>query len=509
MLNRNNNKIYTLKFLGEKIKQKQYDSIKSNKNLNNINHKNYSPLNDLKNLCNKSSSYLNKEKIVLKKEKNKNRSTKTNNNNMKINIIEKGKDKNNINEYKINNASSSYNNNFTDIKAEKILFIDLNNENKNNNNNNKKQNIENLSNNKFKINDRYIENINIKLNKEKVNNKVILKSNNNKELNHNNPKNPKTNNNNSTFDNNQLNRKNKTTYNNNINIKFSNLTIQNLNNQKNELNNYTIFVDKIEHKKDAKQKEIKEFKKEKNLSTKEYAFYILTKSPILRLCERMIFARSTKNLRNIVSKENIFEENKTILENKLSELKDKIVLCNNILNTPFSASKTADITLNFTTSFHELEFKDYSLVNAKEKEKKYYINYIKMLYYLLNGDFKNQENSILLLRTNLYSLINQRGYNCIRDFLYDVYIKKKEQIKEIPNINEINNLMNQDKELYDNNNNSFHVCKFISFTMYLIKEIIKFGNNINSIIELKIKSTNLFEIIVIKLGKYKTKIENK
>ena len=502
MLTKTNNKKYTLKFLGEKIKHRQNDMTKSNKNLNNVNNKNYSPLNNLKEMYTKSSTYLNKGNVGLKKEKNKNKSTKMNTNNVKINIIEKEKEKGNINEYKIHNLSSSYNNNFTNIKTDKILFIDLNNEN-----NSIEQNIENINNNKFKINDRYIENINIKINKEKSNNsKVVLKSSNNKEFNQTNFKITKINNHSSNFEINNTDKKNKTSDNTNSeNIKFSNLTIQKLNiNQEKALNNCAFFI----AKKDAKQKKINEFKKEKNLSGKEYACYILSKSPILRFCERMIFSRSTNNLRNIISKDSMFNENKILLEKKISELKEKIILCNKILDTPFSASKTADITLNFTTSLQEFEFKEYPILKAKEKEKKYYVNFIKMLYYLLNEKFDNNDNFIISLRANLYSIIKEKGYNCIRDYLYDVYIKKKEKIKEIPNINELNNIINQDKELYDNNN-FFHVCKFISFTMFLLKEIIKFGNNINSTIELKMKAKNLIDIIVLKLENYKEKIENK
>lgn len=502
MLTKTNNKKYTLKFLGDKIKHRQNDIVKSNRNINNTNNKNYSPLNNIKDMCTKSSTYLNKGNIVIKKDKNKNKSTKMNSNNVKINIIEKEKEKGNINEYKIHNLSSSYNNNFTNIKTDKILFIDLNNEN-----HNIGQNIENINNNKFKINERYIENINIKINKDKLNNKVVLRANDNKEFNQPNFKITKITNHNNEIKNEIKNteKKNKTSDNiNSANIKFSNLTIQKLNNQEKALNNCIYFIDKA----DREQKKINEFKNEKKLTGKEYACYILSKSPILRLCERMIFSRSTKQLRNIITKDDKLKENKILLEKKISELKEKIILCNKILNTPFSASKTADITLNFITSLQEFEFKEYPILKAKEIEKKYYVNFIKILYYLLNEQFDDNDNFIISLRANLYSIIKKKGYNSIRDYLYDVYIKKKDNIKEIPNINELNNLINQDKELNDNNN-LFHVCKFISFTMFLLKEIIKFGNNINSTIELKMKAKNIIDIIVLKLEKYKNEIENK
>ena len=45
-----------------------------------------------------------------------------------------------------------------------------------------------------------------------------------------------------------------------------------------------------------------QLKKEKKLSTKECAYYILATSPILRLTERLIFSGSTKAMRNAIPK---------------------------------------------------------------------------------------------------------------------------------------------------------------------------------------------------------------
>ena len=257
--------------------------------------------------------------------------------------------------------------------------------------------------------------------------------------------------------------------------------------------------------------DIQALKNEKNLSIKECVYYILSKSPILRFCERMIFSRSTSNLRNILTKEIIFKENKILLENKIIELKEKIILCNKILDTPFTASKTAEITLNFITSFKELEFKEFSISMANEEEKKYYLNYIKVLYYLLdeelyndNQTYKNEKEKILFLRNNLYTIINNKGYNSIRDYLYNVFIKKKDDIKKIPKINEINELMSKTDNKLEFQYSLKH-SKFISFTMYLIKEIVKFGNNLKSTFELKIKAENLIDIIIQKLEQYNIK----
>jgi len=489
MLNNVNKKKYTLKYIEEKIKHKSSND-NSNNNLLNFNiTKNASPINSFSKIYNKNSSYLNKVNNVLKNEKNnKNKSNKkimSNDNNVKVNIIEKEKDNNDINRYKINNLSSSFNNNFTNIKTNKIVFIDL----KNNNDIIKDHNNDNQNEYKLNLNEKYLKNLGN--NDSTSNNKIIIKSSRNKNQNDKNLNVGKFNIN---------------------NYHHSTFSKQNNNN-----NNNSIFIDKniknnFEDKQNNK-KYLKELKNSKNLTNKELSFYILSKSPILRFCERMIISGGTSKLRNILSKETILNDNKKILENKINELKEKIVLCDKILDTPFTASKTADITLNFITSFQELEFKEFPILMYNDEEKKYYLTYIKILYYLLNEEIENNEkesnsldkDNILFLRNNLYLKLSNKGYKSIRDYLYNVYIKKKDEIKEIPKIVEINYLLSQCK---NKNKNLFEIktlkiCKFISFTIYLIKEIIKFGNNIKSTLELKRKAKNVIDIVMKKLDKYK------
>lgn len=564
ILNNMNNNKYTLKYIEEsKLKNKNSENDTLNNNISNNHNRNYSPnnLNSNKNKnYNRSSSYLNKANNNNKNEKHKNRSMKKNNNS-KINIKDKDKIKdsnnNNIHEYKINNLSSNYNNNFTNIKTNKIVFIDL----KNNNNNFLKNDLnnDNTNDSKFNYNDRYTRNVNQNAGDEINNNNIIFRSSGNGNINNTNninklqknikPSNTTTtnNNNNNTYNNsnNKLNNTNKknnpeekmilrsskkgsdinhNNSSNNIKInknKFSNLTVQKLDQNKsdNNANNFTILEDnkRIIISSKNNQIDIKELKN-KELSIKECAFYILSKSPVLRLCERMIFSRSSPALRNILTKEIIINENQIILENKIEELEKKIILCDKILDTPFTASKTADITLNFITSLQEIEFKEYPILIASEEEKKYYLNYLKILYHLLNEEIENKtsqsnnlmdnNNMILSLRQNLYSKINNKGFRTIRDYLYNIYITNKDNIKEIPKIVEINYLVSQVNNMFEIHN-SLKICKFISFTLYLVKEIVKFGNNIKSSVELKIKAKNLIDIINKKLNKYKAKYKNK
>ena len=547
ILNNMNNNKYTMKYIEEnKLKSKNTD----NDFINNINAFNYnrnnSPIylnNNIKYKNNRGSSCLNNKvnnnniSKCDKNDKHKNRSMKKNN--IKLNIKDKEKIKdnsnNNIHEYKINNLSSSYNNNFTNIKTNKIVFIDLKD-----NDNNFLQN--DLNNDNPNENRRYARNISDNIGEEiNDNNNIMYSSGGNPNSNCKNVKNIKSNNINNNISNNsnnKLNIVNKRSYNNNIeekiilrsknkneinknhNIKnnkkkFSNLIIQRLekNVSGNIPNNYVILEEK--KKKDIiSPKNIKfESLKNKGLSNKESSYYILSKSSILRLCERMIFSRSSSNLRNILTKENVLNEHQFILKKKIEELEKKIILCDKVLDTPFTASKTADITLNFITSLQEIEFKEFPILLSNEDEKKYYTNYLKILYHLFEEeiDIKNKENSltdqinmILNLRQNLYSKINSKGYKSIRDYLYNIYITKKEYIKEIPKIAEINYLVSQVNNMFEIHN-SLKICKFISFTLYLVKEIVKFGNNIKSTIELKIKAKNLIDIINKKLNKFNSK----
>lgn len=83
----------------------------------------------------------------------------------------------------------------------------------------------------------------------------------------------------------------------------------------------------------------------------------------------MIFARSSPKLREAISKQQILETNKLYLMEKVKELYKKIEICDEKLKTKFTASKTAEMTLNFITNNIENEFKLNILENFDEKEK--------------------------------------------------------------------------------------------------------------------------------------------
>lgn len=251
-----------------------------------------------------------------------------------------------------------------------------------------------------------------------------------------------------------------------------------------------------------KEKILSEFLKDQNLTSKQKTFYILSQSPALRLCERVIFSRSSQEIKKLLSHENILERHKELLDDKIDELKGKIRLCEKTLNTPFSASKTSEIALNFITSFHEEEFKGFPLNSVDKEEKSFYYNYLKLLYLLFGEDHRNIKDKEL--KNNLYDKIQTKGFANVREYLYTLYIKKKNCINAINNIEEVNKVTKEIPDILDNHI-TLKMCKFISFTEYLIKEIINYANLFISTSELKVRSQNFLDTVQEKLILYQQK----
>jgi hypothetical protein len=241
----------------------------------------------------------------------------------------------------------------------------------------------------------------------------------------------------------------------------------------------------------------------KNLSYRENAYLILSYSDALRLRERLIFSRSSINLRKNISKKQILETNKIYLTEKLKELQNNLNICNEKLKSKFTVSKTAEMIFNFITSYIENDFKlnTPQILNDKHEKNQYY-NYIKLLYILLDESYDNISNEDLT--NQLYQKINNKGFNNIKDYLYFIYIKNLKENKVIENAEIIQKLL---KEIPDfiNYQKSIKYSKFISYCCYLIKEIVNFiEEKINSLI-LKKNYINLIEIVNNKLNNYNDK----
>ena len=255
--------------------------------------------------------------------------------------------------------------------------------------------------------------------------------------------------------------------------------------------------------KEKRNKIINKFKKE-NISSKDQAFYILSTSPVLRLCEQLIFSKSTKNIIKVIGLENILKNHNIFLNAKANELQNEIALCDKRINAPFIASKIADITLNFITSTDEEEFKNFDILEMNKDEVKNYYNYIKLLYILFNETY-DDKTSGKNLKMKLFEKVKAKGFNHLRDYLYYIYIAKKGENNVVSKIDIINNDIIKNSPNILNIHETLKICRFIAFTNYLIKEIISYANNINDMFELKFRAQNLLDIVLEKIDKIQNK----
>ena len=235
-----------------------------------------------------------------------------------------------------------------------------------------------------------------------------------------------------------------------------------------------------------------------SLSERERSFYLLAKSPILRLSERLFFGRSTPGIRDILTVADLLNINEKYLNNKKKELEQKIQECNRKIGSTFTASKTAEILFNLILEKDEDEFKQ--LFQYSENDKTYYYTYVKIIYLLFDFEFEKIE--LKQLNSKLYSLMLKKGFNSIKDYLYHIYIKKKEKINIVYKIDKINEVLRAAPDLIKNKTR-YKFCRFILFTSFLIGEIIKYGNDIKNSVNLNLKTKNFIDIINKKIESYR------
>ena len=263
------------------------------------------------------------------------------------------------------------------------------------------------------------------------------------------------------------------------------------------LDNIMISYSQIQEK---KEKILNIFSKNKKMKSKEKAFYILSISPILKLSEQIIFSRASENIRKVISIDNIVNNNKIFLTMKAKELINEITLCEKKINKSFTASKTADITLNFITTIDEQEFKEFDNLETNKKLVNIYYYYIKLFCILLDINYsKDLDNR--KIKNNLYSKIKEKGFKNLKDYFYFIYIGKNENNKILPKIDVINNeIISKFPDLL-NIQQSIKLCRFTAFSNYLLKEIINHGNYLKDIFELKYRAQYYLEIILDKIEK--------
>ena len=238
----------------------------------------------------------------------------------------------------------------------------------------------------------------------------------------------------------------------------------------------------------------------KNLSKKENAYLVLSYSKCLRLTERMIFSRSSRKLREAILKQQILDTNKIYLLEKVKELYKKVEICDEKLKIKFTASKTAEMILNFITNNIENEFKLNIFENFDEKEKILSYNYVKLLYLLLDENYENIKNENLI--KELSQNISNKGFSTIKDYIYFIYIKNSKENKIIDNIDKIKNIISDSPKLMDFKNAIKSDNKFVSYSCYLFKEIINFVNERVDTFNLKEDCINLIDIVNNKINGY-------
>ena len=245
--------------------------------------------------------------------------------------------------------------------------------------------------------------------------------------------------------------------------------------------------------------QINEKKNKSKINSKENKLKTTKKNDNIKIPE-------IKNLSQKEKAKQILETNKIYLKEKLDELEKKIEICDNKINSKFSASKTAEITLNFITLNIETDFKLNFMHNIEDEfDKKYFDNYVKLLYLVLGESYDEIENENLI--KNLYDKINGKNYKNIKDYLFDLYIQNNSENKSLSNINKINEIIKNTPDIL----NFKVVAKFDKFILYvsvLLNEIINFANERNDTIKLKDDCKKFVNTINMKLNLYKRKYKS-
>ena len=245
----------------------------------------------------------------------------------------------------------------------------------------------------------------------------------------------------------------------------------------------------------------------KSLSIKEKAYYILTKSKVLNLCERIIFSRSTKKISSLISKEDILKSNELVINNKIKKLEEKIHEYNKEIEAPFSPSKISTISLNLIMKEDEDDFKNAILYEniTDENEKYYYFIYIQLLLLLQGEEIDEidlEKKGIIIL----YKKLIKNKCTNIKDYLYKLFISKtiKTEKINIEIIDKYNELFEELPDLikYDG---EIKNIKFISFSYYILNEANNHLKTIKNSIKVKNEIQNYIDSLKNKIKKINKK----
>ena len=282
------------------------------------------------------------------------------------------------------------------------------------------------------------------------------------------------------------------------------------------INNHTNHTDIIQEKiqEDNKQTQPTNQKKSdiiqtenvnlKNLSNREKSYYLLSQSTVLRLTERIIFSQSTKKIRDLIPIKDILISNELFIRSQINILNEKLESYTKMIMEPFVPSKLAEISLNFITTEDEKEFIHLFLLkklNDNKEGKDFYYNYINIMNYLIENKFietDKKENVANLL----YQTLNNKGYKHFKDFLYEMFISKKNKNN---NLTALFDNFEELKETLPNkieNNAIIKLNRFISFSYFLIKEFLDYGIKKKEIIFLKEETEQFLNTLKCKIKRF-------
>ena len=225
----------------------------------------------------------------------------------------------------------------------------------------------------------------------------------------------------------------------------------------------------------------------KSLTKKEKAFYILSKSKVLNLRERIIFSKSTKNISSLISIKDILKSSELSIKNKIKEFEIKLNECKRAIESPFSPSKISSISLNLIMKEDEDEFKNIitNKIIKDENEKYYYFIYIQLLLLLLGENVNEddiEENGINILYKNLA----KKDYIYLKDYLHKLFIAKELRIEVFKGeiIDKFNEVFEELPDIikYDG---PIKNIRFISFSYFILSEAYNYFKNLKQYFQIK------------------------
>ena len=180
-------------------------------------------------------------------------------------------------------------------------------------------------------------------------------------------------------------------------------------------------------------------------------------------------------------------------------MEKKIEKYNIIIETHFTPSKTAIISLNIIKKEDEDNFKNFLLNNnIDEKEKEYYYKYVEILYILLEDNI-NEKNFGKIDINMLYNKLKIKKFNNCKDFLYEIFILQKSE--KTYNEQKMDKFCEEFGKLPDFIKHQENIKKnrFISFSFFLMNEIYIYWNKLKEFLNLKNQTQYYIEYLKQKL----------